>query len=169
MVSIDVSFNFYGCHLSRTTPRTSIHFQDPVRGRLARGSDNKNWLINRVLIISVSVSLLQLFFWLLPIIMNQENLELFCSRSRSMFLVPLNRICYHKHLHRLKQTSFFFLGIFRYEVKHNQTKAAWIRYLEMNFVEVATASRKCSDVFKFRPRLVSHATLSAGSKRSRIV
>ena len=84
-------------------------------------------------------------------------MELFCSRSPSMFLVPLNMLSKTSAPVWSKQGSFF-LGTFRYKVKHNQTIAAWIRYLEMNFVEVATASRKCSDVFKFRPRLNSHVS-----------
>ena len=165
MVSTDESFNFYGCYLSRTTPRTSIHFQDPAGGGVLPGevTTKIDWLIGFWLCLFLSL----VTALLLAIANNNEPEEhgtflLKISKHVSSSIeYVIKNIC----TVRSKQVSFF-LGIFSYKVKHNQTKAAWIRYLEMNFVEVATASRKCSDVFKFRPRLNSHATLSAGSKQS---
>lgn len=165
MVSTDESFNFYGCYLSRTTPRTSIHFQDPAGGSVLPGevTTKIDWLIGFWLCLFLSL----VTALLLAIANNNEPEEhgtflLKISKHVSSSIeYVIKNIC----TVRSKQVSFF-LGIFSYKVKHNQTKAAWIRYLEMNFVEVATASGKCSDVFKFRPRLNSHATLSAGLKQS---
>lgn len=148
----------------RQPPGLVYTFRTLPEGCLARGSDNKNWLINRFwlcLFLSLVTALL------LAIANNNEPEE------HGTFLLKISRHVSSSIEYVIKnictvwskQVSFF-LGIFRYKVKHDQTKASWIRYLEMNFVEVATASRKCSDVFKFRPRLNSHATLSAGSKRS---
>ena len=157
MVSTDASFNFYGCHLSRTTPRTSIHFQDPAGGGVLPGevTTKIDWLIGFWLCLFLS-----LVTALLMAIANNNEPE-----EHGTFLLKISKHVSSSIEYVIKnictvwskQVSFF-LGIFRYKVKHDQTKASWIRYLEMNFVEVATASRKCSDVFKFRPRLNSHVS-----------
>ena len=157
MVSTDESFNFYGCYLSRTTPRTSIHFQDPAGGGFLPGevTTKIDWLIEFWLCLFLS-----LVTALLMAIANNNEPE-----EHGTFLLKISKHVSSSIEYVIKnictvwskQVSFF-LGIFRYKVKHDQTKASWIRYLEMNFVEVATASRKCSDVFKFRPRLNSHVS-----------
>lgn len=157
MVSTDESFNFYGCYLSQTTPRTSIHFQDPAGGGVLPGevTTKIDWLIGFWLCLFLS-----LVTALLMAIANNNEPE-----EHGTFLLKISKHVSSSIEYVIKnictvwskQVSFF-LGIFRYKVKHDQTKASWIRYLEMNFVEVATASRKCSDVFKFRPRLNSHVS-----------
>lgn len=157
MVSTDESFNFYGCYLSQTTPRTSIHFQDPAGGGFLPGevTTKIDWLIEFWLCLFLS-----LVTALLMAIANNNEPE-----EHGTFLLKISKHVSSSIEYVIKnictvwskQVSFF-LGIFRYKVKHDQTKASWIRYLEMNFVEVATASRKCSDVFKFRPRLNSHVS-----------
>ena len=150
MVSTDESFNFYGCYLSRTTPRTSIHFQDPAGGGVLPGEVKTkiDWLIGFWLCLFLS-----LVTALLMAIANNNEPE-----EHGTFLLKISRHVSSSIEYVIKnictvwskQVSFF-LGIFRYKVKHDQTKASWIRYLEMNFVEVATASRKCSGVLKISP------------------